>query len=110
MERKEILKKIAHIQKELEQDQFKIIHEKILDRPFYLHKSHRNIFLRKIIHALRRRLAVEVNLILEPILENQKEINLRFLKEIKHIKEVLAREEMNKAEKENEDADFQAEK
>jgi len=38
---------------------------------------------------LRKRMLNEISLILEPVLERQREINLRFLKEIRHIKEQI---------------------
>lgn len=89
MNREEIIKKIESIRKSVEQDQFEIITNKILERKFHIHHSNRNIITKKIIERLRRRMVNEISLILEPVLERQREINLRFLKEIRRIKEQL---------------------
>ena len=89
MDRKEILERIDAIQKELAEDQFDIMKGKILERKFHHHKSDRKILLGRIIEKLRRRLMLEVELILEPMLENQKEINLRLLEEVRRIKKDL---------------------
>jgi hypothetical protein len=86
MESKQILAKIEKIKKEIEADSCALIREKIQQRDLNLQKSGRGFFLAPIINKLRRRLLVEINHILEPILENQKEINLRLLKEIEKIK------------------------
>lgn len=93
MEREEILQRIKKIGAELEIDQLQIIKQKILERQYHLHKSERNRILHWLIKKARKRLILEVNLLLEPILENQKEINLRFLKEIELIKEALVKQE-----------------
>jgi len=86
MNKEEILKKIASIHKELAQDQFEIMTKKILERKFHLHRSNRNFIIKKILEKLRKRLIMEIELIIEPILENQKDINLRFLHEINWLK------------------------
>lgn len=86
MDREEILKKIAQIREELSQDQYHIISEKIAEKRFHLHRSNRNVLTRKIIEKFRKRLIQEIELILEPMIENQKEINLRFLEEIERLK------------------------
>ncbi|MBN2400185.1 MAG: hypothetical protein JXI33_07575 [Candidatus Aminicenantes bacterium] len=87
MENKEILAKIEKIKQEIEADACDLIREKIQQRELNLQKSGRNFLLAPVINALRRRLLVEINHMLEPILENQKEINLRLLKEIEKIKQ-----------------------
>ncbi len=89
MNKEEIIEKIESIRKSVEQDQFEIITGKILERRFHLHHSNRNIITKKIIEGLRKRMLNEISLILEPVLERQREINLRFLKEIRHIKEQI---------------------
>jgi hypothetical protein len=61
---------------------------KIQLREMNYQKSGRGFFMAAIINKLRRRLIVEINHILEPILENQKEINLRLLKEVEKIKKI----------------------
>jgi hypothetical protein len=101
MNQKEILQKIAEIQRDLEKEQFNIIKEKILERKFHLHKSKRILFIRKLIEKFRKRLILEIGLILDPILENQKEINLRFLKEIKRLKETTSNDKFNQSKTEN---------
>ncbi|MBD3413751.1 MAG: hypothetical protein GF421_04870 [Candidatus Aminicenantes bacterium] len=95
MNREEIIQKIESIRQSLEQDQFEILTEKIMERRFHFHRSNRNIIMKKLIESLRIRLMNEIELILEPELNKQKEINLRFLKEIKKIKQHLDSE--NKA-------------
>ena len=89
MNKEEIIKKIESIRKSVDQDQFEIITDKILERKFHIHHSNRNIITKKIIESIRRRMVNEVSLILESVLERQREINLRFLKELKRIKEQL---------------------
>jgi len=86
MESKQILQKIEKIKKEIEADACDLIREKIQQRDLHFQKSGKGFFLALIINKLRRRLLVEMDHILEPILENQKEINLRLLKEIEKIK------------------------
>jgi hypothetical protein len=86
MESKQILAKIEKIKKEIEADSCALIREKIQQRDLNLQKSGRGFLFAPLINKLRRRLLVEINHILEPVLENQKEINLRLLKEIEKIK------------------------
>jgi len=86
MDRKEILERIDVIKKELSDDQFDIIKEKILERKFHHHKSDRKFLLGRFIEGMRRRLMLEIEMILEPMQDNQKEINLRLLEEIRRIK------------------------
>jgi len=89
MNRKEIIQKIDSIKKSVEQDQFEILTNKIVERKFHLHRSNRNFLLRRLIQGMRKQLIKEIELILDPVLDRQKEINLRFLKEIKSIKEQI---------------------
>jgi len=89
MNRKEIIKKIEFIRKSVEQDQFEILTQKILERRFHFHRSNRNFLVKKLIEGSRKRLINEIELILEPVLDRQREINLRFLKEIKSIKKQI---------------------
>lgn len=86
MDRDEILARIDRIKQELSQDQYRIVLEKIAERRFQLHRSNRNVISKKIIEKMRKKLIQELELILEPMLENQKEINLRFLEEIERLK------------------------
>jgi len=90
MDRQEILKKIEEIRREVEKDQHAIFRGKILERRFHLHPSHRGFFFKGILQKIRKRLILEIGLILQPILDNQKEINLRFLKEIEKLKETVS--------------------
>ena len=90
MDRKEILEKIETVKRELADDQFKILEAKILERKFHHHKSDRIWFLGRIIEALRRKLMMEIEFILEPLHNNQKEINLRLLEEVKRLKKEMA--------------------
>jgi hypothetical protein len=90
MEKEDILRKVNEIKDELERDQFQVMMEKIQENEFHLHRSERNIFLRWLIRRFRKRLLVEVQLIMEPVLEKQKEINTRFLYELEKIKKRLS--------------------
>ena len=94
MDQTEILEKIAKIKQEIDQEQLDIIKEKIYERRLHLHKSHRNVFLRKIIQLFRKKLLKEVGFILEPILENQKEINLRLLRKLEQLNHLYRQQEM----------------
>lgn len=102
MNQQEILEKIEEIKKELEKDKFNIIKEKISERTFHLHNSHRNIINQKLIQRMRKRLILEIELILNPILENQKNINLRLLSEIEQLKKAISLHEPNKAKEKDE--------
>jgi len=90
MDREEILRKIEEIRAEVEKDQLKTLRSKILERRFHLHGSHRNWVSRLFLGRFRKRLILEMSLILQPILDNQRDINLRFLKEIEHLKEAVS--------------------
>jgi hypothetical protein len=87
MEREDILRKIEEVREELAEDRYEIMKGKILERTFHLHKSARNPLSRKFIEKLRTKLMHEVELVLGPVLENQREINLRFLDEIERLKQ-----------------------
>ncbi len=87
MDREDILKKISDIRDELSRDQYQILKEKIMERRFHVHESARNPLLRKIIHKLRGKLSNEIELVLEPVLDNQREINLRLLEELERLKQ-----------------------
>lgn len=89
MERDEILRKIEEIRREVEKSQIENLRNKIRERPFHLHGSHRNRLLQKILMKFRKRLVLETSLILKPVLDSQQEINLRFLKEIEKLKEAV---------------------
>ncbi len=89
MERDEILRKIEEIRREVEKSQIENLRNKIRERPFHLHSSHRNRLLQKILMKFRKRLVLETSLILKPVLDSQQEINLRFLKEIEKLKEAV---------------------
>lgn len=86
MDQKQILKKINDIHEELRNDQYRIISEKIQRQTFHLHRSNRGFLMRKIIHFFRRKLKNEVELILKPVLDKQKDIDMRFLHEIQNLK------------------------
>ena len=90
MDQKEIMERIDAIKTELAADQFDIIKEKILERKFHHHKSNRKLLFSRFIEGMRRRLMLEIELILEPVLDNQKEINLRLLEEIQRLKKEVA--------------------
>ena len=98
MDREEILERIDSIKQELAKDQFEIIKNKILERKFHHHKSNRKFLMRRLIEGMRRRLMLEIELLLEPTLDNQREINLRLLEEIKRIKKDIdaLKQETNK--------------
>ncbi|MDH7512483.1 MAG: hypothetical protein QHH14_06020 [Clostridiales bacterium] len=99
MDREEILRKIEEIRGEVEKDQLKTLRSKILERRFHFHGSHRNWVSRFILQKIRKRLILEMSLILQPILDNQKEINLRFLKEIERLKESVSSGQSDETEK-----------
>ncbi len=91
MDQKEILERIDAIKKELAENQFEIIIDKILERKFHHHKSDRKFLMGgRMIESMRKKLMLEVEMILEPALDNQREINLRFLEEIRRIKNEIA--------------------
>ena len=90
MDREEILRKIEEIRSGVEEDQLNTLRAKILERRFHLHGSHRSRVSRLFLQKFRRRLILEMSLILQPILDNQKEINLRFLREIERLKEAVS--------------------
>ena len=90
MDREEILKKIEAVRNELAEDQFEIVKDKIVERKFHHHKSARKWFIGRVIEALRRKLMREIEFILEPVFNNQKEINLRLLEEVKKLKKEVA--------------------
>jgi hypothetical protein len=87
MNQEEILQKIASIREELTRDQYRLLQQKIMERRLHLHKSARKSLMRKLIEKLRAKLMSEVELILGPVLDNQQEINLRFLEEIERLKQ-----------------------
>jgi MoaA/NifB/PqqE/SkfB family radical SAM enzyme len=72
-----------------DQDNSAIIRQKILQREFQVFAPRRLSFLSTFIKKIRNRMAVEIAHVLEPILENQKEINLRLLKEIEELKKQI---------------------
>jgi len=101
MERKEILEKIEAVRRELADDQLAIVKDKIYERKFHHHKSDRKWFLGRLIEAMRRKLMMEVEFILEPWLDNQREINLRLLEEVKRLKNAVTTLEKTEDEKEH---------
>ena len=86
MERDEILQKISQVRSGLARDQYRIMKGMILERRFHLHRSKRIPILRKIIEKLRGKLVREVELALGPVLDKQRDIDLRFLEEIERLK------------------------
>jgi hypothetical protein len=89
MEKEEILTKITEIKKSISEDNIKIIHKKILEREFHVFKPNRLRLIGKPIQTIRKRLAAEVEHVIQPILDSQKEINLRLLKEIEELKKLV---------------------
>ena len=87
MEKKEILARIDEIKKEIEADSCSLIREKIRQGELNFQRSWRGFLMAPLINGLRRRFLVEINHVLAPLLENQKEIHLRLLKEIEKLKE-----------------------
>jgi hypothetical protein len=100
MDREEILRKIEEIRSGVEKDQLNTLRAKILERRFHLHGSHRSRISRLFLQGLRKRLILEMSLILQPILDNQKEINLRFLRELERLKEAVSSGRSAESEKE----------
>lgn len=97
MDQDDILKKIRQIRDDLSRDQYELLKGKILERRFHLHKSARNPLSRFIIRKLRRKLVNEIELALGPVLETQREINLRFLEEIERLKQSVLLESQKTA-------------
>lgn len=87
MDREDILKKIDDIRDELSRDQYHLLADKIMERRLHVHKSARNPLMRKIIQKIRGKLKNEIELVLGPVLDNQREINLRFLEELERLKQ-----------------------
>jgi hypothetical protein len=105
MDQENILNKIKQIRDELSQDQYELLKGKILERQFHQHKSARNPLSRRIIKKLRRKLVNEIELALGPVLDNQREINLRFLEEIERLKQVVLNASQGVADPDNEQTD-----
>ncbi len=103
MESEKIIKRIENIREELSQDQFEIMYDKIKQKEFHFHRSNRNSIKKKIIEKLRKRLILELELILEPILDNQREINKRFLDEIDRLKKEFVSLQSKPSKKKNGD-------
>jgi len=89
MDKNEIIARIENIKKEISLDNCKIIRDKISERTYQVFKPNRLLFLGNLIQKIRRRLVAEIEHALEPILNNQKEINLRLLKEIEALKKAV---------------------
>jgi MoaA/NifB/PqqE/SkfB family radical SAM enzyme len=103
LEKEEILAKITEIKHSVSEDNIKIIQKKILEREFQVFKPNRLRFIGKPIQIIRKRLAAEVEHVIQPILDTQKEINLRVLKEIEELKKLLQSDQQNKRKDEQED-------
>ena len=103
MDKEEILAKITEIKNSVSEDNIKIIRKKILEREFQVFKPNRLRFIGKPIQIIRKRLAAEVEHVIQPILDTQKEINLRVLKEIEELKKLLQSDQQNKRKDEQED-------
>jgi len=95
LEKEEILAKITEIKKSVSEDNIKIIRNKILEREFQIFKPNRLRLIGKPIQKIRKRLAAEVEHVIQSILDNQKEINLRFLKEIEELKKLVQSDQQN---------------
>lgn len=94
MDRQQILQKIESIHQDLRNDQFRIMAEKIQQTPFHFHRSNRGFFMRKLIHFFRRILKKEVELIMQPVMDHQKDIQSRFLNEIQNLKKYYSQKEI----------------
>jgi len=93
MERAEILSRIAAIKTEIEAVNHDIIRRLITEHRIYVQTSHRASWLGRLINRMRQKLLFEVERGLRPMFEQQREINLRLLKEIEALKSALEQKE-----------------
>lgn len=92
MERADILARIDAIKTKVEDVNRDIIHRLIDERRIHVQTSHRTSLLGGLINRMRRKLLFEVERGLGPAFEQQREINLRLLKEIEALKAALEQE------------------
>jgi len=93
MERAEILARIAAIKSEVDAVNHEIILRLITERRIHVQTSHRASLLGRIINRIRQKLLFEVERGLGPMFDQQREINLRLLKEIETLKSALEQKE-----------------
>lgn len=91
MERHEILARLDAIRDEVRAANPGIIRRLIVEEHLHVQVSSRRSLAGRLVNALRRRLLAEVELGLRPLLDRQREINLRLLKEVESLREELAR-------------------
>ncbi len=91
MERNEILARLDAIRAEVRAANPGIIRRLIVEEHLHVQVSSRRSLAGRLVNALRRRLLAEVELGLRPLLDRQREINLRLLKEVESLQEELAR-------------------
>lgn len=92
MERAEILARIAAVKTQVDAVNHDSICRLITERRIHVQPSHRASLLGRLINRIRQKLLFEVERGLGPILEQQREINLRLLKEIEALKAALEQE------------------
>jgi hypothetical protein len=93
MERTEILARIAAVRTQIDAVNHDIICRLITEHRIHVQPSHRTSLLGRLINRTRQKLLFEVERGLGPMLEQQREINLRLLKEIEALKEALEQKE-----------------
>jgi hypothetical protein len=93
MERAEILARIAAIKTEIDAVNHDIIRRLIAEHRIHVQTSHRASLLGRLINRMRQKLLFEVERGLGPMFEQQREINLRLLKEIEALKAALEQKE-----------------
>lgn len=91
MERKEILARIEAIRDEVRAANPAIIRRLIVEEHLHVQVSSRRSLAGRLVNKLRRRLLAEVEIGLRPLLDRQREIHLRLLKELESLREELAR-------------------
>jgi hypothetical protein len=91
MERNEILARLDAIRDEVRAANPGIIRRLIVEEHLYVQVSSRRSLAGRLVNALRRRLLAEVELGLRPVLDRQREIHLRLLKELEELREELGR-------------------
>ena len=89
MERAEILARIAAIKTKVDAVNHDIIHRLISEHRIHVQTSHRTSLLGRLINRMRQKLLFEVERGLGPMFEQQREVNLRLLKEIETLKATL---------------------
>jgi hypothetical protein len=93
MERAEILARIAAVKTQVDAVNHDIIRRLITEHRIHVQPSHRTSLLGRLINRMRQKLLFEVERGLGPMFEQQREINLRLLKEIEALKEALEQKE-----------------